>query len=196
MPTLLRKKRNSLLYERQVERTEESTSIEREITPLAVPIITSSDVPNHPHRIKNKFLDAEGEVAESYVNYGCLPKDMALIKSLNMGDFRYASYCNAISHMNLIALEDVKKIHDDLKVEHEVAEALAKEAHDEVQVQKTANEALVVVSQAELTEGDSLKISHDVLRDEKDTLSSERDAQMKKESSLQAELAQLLEKKL
>ncbi|KAJ4956060.1 hypothetical protein NE237_012843 [Protea cynaroides] len=34
---------------------------------------------------------ADGPMAKSYVNYGCLPKEMVVINSLNIEDFRYAS---------------------------------------------------------------------------------------------------------
>ncbi|KAJ4964193.1 hypothetical protein NE237_024132 [Protea cynaroides] len=43
----------------------------------------------------------DGPAAQSFVNYGCLPKDMDFISSLNMEEFRNASYTNVITHMNL-----------------------------------------------------------------------------------------------
>ncbi|KAJ4964413.1 hypothetical protein NE237_024352 [Protea cynaroides] len=42
----------------------------------------------------------DGLTAQSFVNYGCLPKDMDIISNLNMEEFRYASYSNVITLMN------------------------------------------------------------------------------------------------
>ncbi|KAJ4962867.1 hypothetical protein NE237_022806 [Protea cynaroides] len=74
----------------QEKRAEESLSEQR--APLFIPgwNLTTAD-----------GCITDGPAAQSFVNYGCLPKDMAFISSLNMEELRYASYSNVITHMNL-----------------------------------------------------------------------------------------------